>query len=191
MCFYFGKPEQSNGISINSHLYSFLCEYRKILFSSLLWLSVLLKNILFCTPGSPAVLDGVERLTAEEMDERRQQNMAYEYLCHLEEAKRYEAFIPTGIAVFRSHGPCTWWFWWYFKAQILFFTGCSTEWWRRIRFVTLKHCTVASSGLTLLLRVCMCGYLYVYICTCTVRSTSVAHVSFCPSRVNPATDSLT
>lgn len=35
-----------------------------------------------------AVLDGVERLTAEEMDERRQQNMAYEYLCHLEEAKR-------------------------------------------------------------------------------------------------------
>uniref|UniRef100_A0A674ERB0 IQ motif containing GTPase activating protein 1 n=1 Tax=Salmo trutta TaxID=8032 RepID=A0A674ERB0_SALTR len=36
----------------------------------------------------PAVLDGVERLTAEEMDERRQQNMAYEYLCHLEEAKR-------------------------------------------------------------------------------------------------------
>lgn len=37
---------------------------------------------------APAVLDGVERLTAEEMDERRQQNMAYEYLCHLEEAKR-------------------------------------------------------------------------------------------------------
>uniref|UniRef100_A0A6Q2X8T2 Uncharacterized protein n=1 Tax=Esox lucius TaxID=8010 RepID=A0A6Q2X8T2_ESOLU len=36
-----------------------------------------------------AVLDGVERLTAEEMDERRQQNMAYEYLCHLEEAKRW------------------------------------------------------------------------------------------------------
>uniref|UniRef100_A0A7N6AAU0 IQ motif containing GTPase activating protein 1 n=1 Tax=Anabas testudineus TaxID=64144 RepID=A0A7N6AAU0_ANATE len=35
------------------------------------------------------VLDGVERLTAEEMDERRQQNMAYEYLCHLEEAKRW------------------------------------------------------------------------------------------------------
>lgn len=38
--------------------------------------------------SSAAVLDGVERLTAEEMDERRQQNMAYEYLCHLEEAKR-------------------------------------------------------------------------------------------------------
>uniref|UniRef100_A0A3Q0S3J5 IQ motif containing GTPase activating protein 1 n=1 Tax=Amphilophus citrinellus TaxID=61819 RepID=A0A3Q0S3J5_AMPCI len=42
-------------------------------------------------PGleSTAVLDGVERLTAEEMDEQRQQNMAYEYLCHLEEAKRW------------------------------------------------------------------------------------------------------
>lgn len=34
-----------------------------------------------------AVLDN-ERLTAEEMDERRRQNVAYEYLCHLEEAKR-------------------------------------------------------------------------------------------------------
>uniref|UniRef100_A0AAY4BFN2 IQ motif containing GTPase activating protein 2 n=1 Tax=Denticeps clupeoides TaxID=299321 RepID=A0AAY4BFN2_9TELE len=30
-----------------------------------------------------------ERLTAEEMDERRRQNIAYEYLCHLEEAKRW------------------------------------------------------------------------------------------------------
>ncbi|KAJ8005733.1 hypothetical protein DPEC_G00120970 [Dallia pectoralis] len=30
-----------------------------------------------------------ERLSAEEMDERRQQNIAYEYLCHLEEAKRW------------------------------------------------------------------------------------------------------
>ncbi|CDQ61442.1 unnamed protein product [Oncorhynchus mykiss] len=39
-------------------------------------------------PRYGSVLDGVERLTAEEMDERRQQNMAYEYLCHLEEAKR-------------------------------------------------------------------------------------------------------
>ncbi|NXW57782.1 IQGA1 protein, partial [Eurystomus gularis] len=35
-----------------------------------------------------AVLDN-ERLTAEEMDERRRQNVAYEYLCHLEEAKRW------------------------------------------------------------------------------------------------------
>uniref|UniRef100_A0A8C3UC50 IQ motif containing GTPase activating protein 2 n=1 Tax=Catharus ustulatus TaxID=91951 RepID=A0A8C3UC50_CATUS len=29
------------------------------------------------------------RLSAEEMDERRRQNIAYEYLCHLEEAKRW------------------------------------------------------------------------------------------------------
>ncbi|XP_072346576.1 ras GTPase-activating-like protein IQGAP1 [Scyliorhinus torazame] len=32
---------------------------------------------------------GSERLTAEQMDERRRQNIAYEYLCHLEEAKRW------------------------------------------------------------------------------------------------------
>uniref|UniRef100_A0A673NRJ1 Ras GTPase-activating-like protein IQGAP1 n=1 Tax=Sinocyclocheilus rhinocerous TaxID=307959 RepID=A0A673NRJ1_9TELE len=30
-----------------------------------------------------------ERLSAEEMDERRMQNIAYEYLCHLEEAKQW------------------------------------------------------------------------------------------------------
>uniref|UniRef100_A0AAY4BGC4 IQ motif containing GTPase activating protein 2 n=1 Tax=Denticeps clupeoides TaxID=299321 RepID=A0AAY4BGC4_9TELE len=35
-----------------------------------------------------AIVDD-ERLTAEEMDERRRQNIAYEYLCHLEEAKRW------------------------------------------------------------------------------------------------------
>ncbi|XP_051776174.1 ras GTPase-activating-like protein IQGAP1 [Erpetoichthys calabaricus] len=40
-------------------------------------------------PRYGSVLDNMERLTAEEMDERRQQNMAYEYLCHLEEAKRW------------------------------------------------------------------------------------------------------
>ncbi|KAM3625760.1 uncharacterized protein V6R79_017223 [Siganus canaliculatus] len=40
-------------------------------------------------PRYGSVLDSVERLTAEEMDEQRQQNMAYEYLCHLEEAKRW------------------------------------------------------------------------------------------------------
>ena len=28
-----------------------------------------------------------DRLTADEMDERRKENLAYEYLCHLEEAK--------------------------------------------------------------------------------------------------------
>uniref|UniRef100_A0A670KK82 IQ motif containing GTPase activating protein 1 n=1 Tax=Podarcis muralis TaxID=64176 RepID=A0A670KK82_PODMU len=32
---------------------------------------------------------GKNRMTAEEMDERRRQNVAYEYLCHLEEAKRW------------------------------------------------------------------------------------------------------
>lgn len=49
-----------------------------------------------------AVLDGVERLTAEEMDERRQQNMAYEYLCHLEEAKRSDLFSSTRL----DHTSC-------------------------------------------------------------------------------------
>uniref|UniRef100_A0AAY4BEK0 IQ motif containing GTPase activating protein 2 n=1 Tax=Denticeps clupeoides TaxID=299321 RepID=A0AAY4BEK0_9TELE len=38
--------------------------------------------------GGGAIVDD-ERLTAEEMDERRRQNIAYEYLCHLEEAKRW------------------------------------------------------------------------------------------------------
>ena len=32
--------------------------------------------------------DGISRVSAEEMDEKRQQNIAYEYLCHLEEAKK-------------------------------------------------------------------------------------------------------
>lgn len=34
-----------------------------------------------------AIVDD-ERLSAEQMDERRRQNIAYEYLCHLEEAKQ-------------------------------------------------------------------------------------------------------
>ncbi|XP_069806956.1 ras GTPase-activating-like protein IQGAP3 [Dendropsophus ebraccatus] len=38
-------------------------------------------------PG-PAT-NGYERLTADEMDEQRRQNVAYQYLCHLEEAKRW------------------------------------------------------------------------------------------------------
>uniref|UniRef100_A0A8C9ES34 IQ motif containing GTPase activating protein 1 n=1 Tax=Pavo cristatus TaxID=9049 RepID=A0A8C9ES34_PAVCR len=47
-------------------------------------------NFLTLSPllHKPSVLDN-ERLTAEEMDERRRQNVAYEYLCHLEEAKRW------------------------------------------------------------------------------------------------------
>ena len=32
----------------------------------------------------------LNRVSAEEMDEKRQQNIAYEYLCHLEEAKKYK-----------------------------------------------------------------------------------------------------
>lgn len=34
-----------------------------------------------------------ERASAEEMDEKRLQNVAYQYLCHLEEAKVY-GFFP-------------------------------------------------------------------------------------------------
>uniref|UniRef100_A0A8C3UI31 IQ motif containing GTPase activating protein 2 n=1 Tax=Catharus ustulatus TaxID=91951 RepID=A0A8C3UI31_CATUS len=40
------------------------------------------------TPLRMPIVDD-ERLSAEEMDERRRQNIAYEYLCHLEEAKRW------------------------------------------------------------------------------------------------------
>ncbi|XP_069736818.1 ras GTPase-activating-like protein IQGAP2 isoform X3 [Phaenicophaeus curvirostris] len=39
-------------------------------------------------PRYGSIMDD-ERLSAEEMDERRRQNIAYEYLCHLEEAKRW------------------------------------------------------------------------------------------------------
>ncbi|NXC59724.1 IQGA3 protein, partial [Aleadryas rufinucha] len=39
-----------------------------------------------------------ERPTADEMDERRRQNVAYQYLCHLEEAKRWmEACLGEGL----------------------------------------------------------------------------------------------
>jgi len=40
------------------------------------------------------LLSGVEdpRISAEEMDIQRQENIAYEYLCHLEEAKVYAQF---------------------------------------------------------------------------------------------------
>ncbi|XP_062961917.1 ras GTPase-activating-like protein IQGAP3 [Cynocephalus volans] len=37
----------------------------------------------------PIPASGDERLTAEEMDEQRRQNVAYQYLCRLEEAKRW------------------------------------------------------------------------------------------------------
>ncbi len=75
-CFVFAEWKQSCWL-VESH----------ISVSQALW-SVF--NLTSCAsaPLVLAVLDGMERLTAEEMDERRQQNMAYEYLCHLEEAKR-------------------------------------------------------------------------------------------------------
>ncbi|KAK7886190.1 hypothetical protein WMY93_025811 [Mugilogobius chulae] len=38
--------------------------------------------------GPARARGGLERLTAEEMDQRRIQDVAYQYLCHLEEAKR-------------------------------------------------------------------------------------------------------
>uniref|UniRef100_A0A8C9NP71 IQ motif containing GTPase activating protein 3 n=1 Tax=Serinus canaria TaxID=9135 RepID=A0A8C9NP71_SERCA len=41
---------------------------------------------------------GGERPTADEMDEQRRQNVAYQYLCHLEEAKRWmEACLGEGL----------------------------------------------------------------------------------------------
>uniref|UniRef100_A0A665VJT0 IQ motif containing GTPase activating protein 2 n=1 Tax=Echeneis naucrates TaxID=173247 RepID=A0A665VJT0_ECHNA len=46
-----------------------------------------LEKVLLSLRLSPIQDD--ERLSAEEMDERRRQNIAYEYLCHLEEAKRW------------------------------------------------------------------------------------------------------
>ena len=44
--------------------------------------------------------DSLSRFSAAEMDEQRQQNIAYEYLCHLEEAKKW---IETCI---REELPC-------------------------------------------------------------------------------------
>ncbi len=45
-------------------------------------------QLLFSFVYPTAIVDD-ERLSAEEMDERRRQNIAYEYLCHLEEAKQW------------------------------------------------------------------------------------------------------
>uniref|UniRef100_A0A452RMS9 IQ motif containing GTPase activating protein 2 n=1 Tax=Ursus americanus TaxID=9643 RepID=A0A452RMS9_URSAM len=50
------------------------------------WNAVLLEEVAGMQASS--IVDD-ERLSAEEMDERRRQNIAYEYLCHLEEAKRW------------------------------------------------------------------------------------------------------
>ncbi|XP_048449786.1 ras GTPase-activating-like protein IQGAP2 [Rhincodon typus] len=46
------------------------------------------ENLTLHRPRYGSIVDD-ERLSAEEMDERRHQNIAYEYLCHLEEAKRW------------------------------------------------------------------------------------------------------
>ena len=46
-------------------------------------------------------VSGIEdpRISAEEMDVQRQENIAYEYLCHLEEAKVYVwTFFPVLVA---------------------------------------------------------------------------------------------
>uniref|UniRef100_A0A803WCV5 IQ motif containing GTPase activating protein 3 n=1 Tax=Ficedula albicollis TaxID=59894 RepID=A0A803WCV5_FICAL len=46
----------------------------------------------------PAARRACERPTADEMDEQRRQNVAYQYLCHLEEAKRWmEACLGEGL----------------------------------------------------------------------------------------------
>uniref|UniRef100_A0A8C0UNF9 IQ motif containing GTPase activating protein 3 n=1 Tax=Cyanistes caeruleus TaxID=156563 RepID=A0A8C0UNF9_CYACU len=48
--------------------------------------------------GQEAARGPGERLTADEMDEQRRQNDAYQYLCHLEEAKRWmEACLGEGL----------------------------------------------------------------------------------------------
>jgi len=41
------------------------------------------------------------RVSAEEMDERRKENIAYEYLCHLEEAKVF-VFLSNYVFPFLS-----------------------------------------------------------------------------------------
>nr|XP_014341937.1 PREDICTED: ras GTPase-activating-like protein IQGAP2 [Latimeria chalumnae] len=46
------------------------------------------ENSTLLRPRYGSIVDD-ERLSAEEMDERRRQNIAYEYLCHLEEAKQW------------------------------------------------------------------------------------------------------
>ncbi len=70
------------------------------------WYTVL--QLLFSFVYSTAIVDDA-RLSAEEMDERRRQNIAYEYLCHLEEAKQWVKvyiFHPN-----ESYGLCSGSFW--------------------------------------------------------------------------------
>lgn len=51
--------------------------------------SCILQLFFFFSFVYPTAIVDDERLSAEEMDERRRQNIAYEYLCHLEEAKQW------------------------------------------------------------------------------------------------------
>lgn len=46
------------------------------------------------------ILEKDVRKTAEEMDEIRQRTLAYEYLCHLEEAKKYVAYFEDKLQFF-------------------------------------------------------------------------------------------
>lgn len=55
--------------------------------TSILDIGCCILQLLFSFVYPTAIVDD-ERLSAEEMDERRRQNIAYEYLCHLEEAKQ-------------------------------------------------------------------------------------------------------
>lgn len=56
--------------------------------TSILGIGCCILQLLFSFVYPTAIVDD-ERLSAEEMDERRRQNIAYEYLCHLEEAKQW------------------------------------------------------------------------------------------------------
>lgn len=54
--------------------------------------------------------DGRAHMTADEMDEQRKQNVAYEYLCHLEEAKVfvfYFVVINSSNCVYVMHNKLT------------------------------------------------------------------------------------
>lgn len=76
-------------VSVNIHLVcmgAHRSQKRALVVSSCpVWALGFLSNA-HSLPISPHDLD--DRLTAEEMDEQRRQNVAYQYLCRLEEAKR-------------------------------------------------------------------------------------------------------
>lgn len=65
---------------------------RELICANPRWASKVSLLVVFCLiVNSPLFVTAIvddERLSAEQMDERRRQNIAYEYLCHLEEAKQ-------------------------------------------------------------------------------------------------------